>query len=53
VGSRACEPSWPTRSIKISRYGFSDDGTVLTIPFYAIEKLLARACCRNKFCNRL
>ncbi len=28
-----------TRGIKISRFGFSDDGTVVTIPFYAIGKL--------------
>jgi len=28
-----------TRGIKISSFGFSDDGTVVTIPFYAIDKL--------------
>ncbi len=28
-----------TRGIKVSRYEFSDDGTVITIPFYALERL--------------
>lgn len=27
------------RGIKVSKMGFSDDGTVRTIPFYAIERL--------------
>jgi predicted AAA+ superfamily ATPase len=29
------------RGVKISKYGFSDDGTVATVPFYAIERLAA------------
>lgn len=29
------------RGIKVSRFGFSDDGTVMTIPFYAIEKIFS------------
>lgn len=28
------------RGVKISKYGFSDDGKVSTLPFYAVEKLI-------------
>lgn len=28
------------RGIKVSKHGFSDDGTILTIPFYAVERLV-------------
>ena len=28
-----------TKGLKISKFGFSDDGTVITVPFYAIERL--------------
>ena len=27
------------RGIKISKYGFSDDGTIVTVPFYAVERM--------------
>jgi predicted AAA+ superfamily ATPase len=29
------------RGLKVSRHGFSDDGTIITIPFYAVERLFA------------
>lgn len=27
------------RGLKVSKYGFSDDGTIETLPFYALERL--------------
>jgi predicted AAA+ superfamily ATPase len=29
-----------TRGIKVSRHGFSDDGTIVTVPFYGLERLV-------------
>ena len=30
-----------SRGIKISKYGFSDDGTIFTVPLYSIERLFS------------
>jgi predicted AAA+ superfamily ATPase len=38
---RFLEEKKQAAGLKISRYGFSNDGTVVTIPFYALERLFA------------